>query len=61
LLERYSWKRLLLCAVLEFAALAGAPLRPKDIELALKQKNEIVAEIHSRDDDEPVRPNAAVG
>jgi hypothetical protein len=50
--QRYSLKRLLLCAILEFAALTGAPLRPKDIELALKPKNEIVSDEACRDDDE---------
>ena len=32
----HRWKKLLLCAVLEFAALSGAPLRPKDIDLVLR-------------------------
>ena len=34
-----GWRRLLLCAVLEFAALSGAPLRPKDIEDALRPRS----------------------
>jgi hypothetical protein len=46
-LHRYGWKRLLLCAVLEFAALTGAPLRPKDIDLVLKQSATVVAQEES--------------
>jgi hypothetical protein len=42
-------KRLLLAAVLEFAALTGAPLRPKDIDAALKGASQRVAEERSRD------------
>ena len=37
----YDWKKLLLCAVLEFAALTGAPLRPRDIELVLMPKTSV--------------------
>ena len=39
-----TFKRLLLCAVLEFAALTGAPVRPKDIEDALNATNQIKSE-----------------
>jgi hypothetical protein len=47
------WRRLLLGAVLEFAALSGAPLRPKDIEEALRSKNEIVWEKDHEDSSAP--------
>ena len=36
--QRISWRRILLCAVLEFAALSGAPLRPKDVKNLLEEK-----------------------
>lgn len=49
-LER--WKRLLLCAVLELAALTGAPLRPKDIEIVLRNASAVVAQKH-REDEQP--------
>ena len=48
----YSWKKLLLCAVLEFAALTGAPLRPRDIELVLMPKTS-VSEQAEEDEDTP--------
>lgn len=47
-LER--WKRLLLCAVLELAALTGAPLRPKDIEIVLRNATAVVAQKHGEDE-----------
>ena len=52
-----GWRRLLLCAVLEFAALSGAPLRPKDIEDALRPRSAIAShEVSRKDTDEkPVR------
>jgi hypothetical protein len=42
-------KRLLLAAVLEFAALTGVQLRPKDIDAALKGGSQLVAQEQSRD------------
>ena len=52
-----GWRRLLLCAVLEFAALSGAPLRPKDIEDALRPRSAITSEEACRKekDEKPVR------
>jgi hypothetical protein len=52
-----GWRRLLLCAVLEFAALTGAPLRPKDIEDALRPRSAITSQETCRkeNDKEPVR------
>ena len=52
-----GWRRLLLCAVLEFAALSGAPLRPKDIEDALRPRSAITSQEASRKDtdEKPVR------
>lgn len=50
--QRFSWKKFLLCAVLQFAALTGAPMRPKDIEDALRPTNEIAEEKVSRGDSE---------
>ena len=50
------WKRLLLCAVLELAALTGAPLRPKEIEILLRNATAVVAEKQRQDersDDSP--------
>lgn len=43
------WKKLLLCAVLELAALTGAPLRPKDIEIVLRNATAVVAEKQDED------------
>jgi hypothetical protein len=56
-LQRFSWKRILLSAVLQFASLTGAPLRPKDIEDALRPRNEIVSEDQSRDDNDAAQPS----
>ena len=52
-----GWRRLLLCAVLEFAALSGAPLRPKDIEDALRPRSAITSQeiCRKESDKEPVR------
>ena len=57
--QRYGWRRLLLCAVLEFAALTGAPLRPKDIENVLQRGNRIASQQQCRkdaEDPDPVLP-----
>jgi hypothetical protein len=62
MVQRYGWRRLLLCAVLEFAALTGAPLRPKDIESALRPRNEIAAQQQTRgnkDEPDPILPDLA--
>lgn len=55
--QPWSWRRLLLCAVLEFAALTGAPLRPKDIELALKPA-ETIASGELSESGKPDRPTS---
>ena len=43
----HRWKKLLLCAVLEFAALSGAPLRPKDIDLVLRPATAVATQDES--------------
>jgi hypothetical protein len=48
--KSFSWKRLLLATVLEFAALTGAPLRPEDIEQALRSASTTAVEEQTRDD-----------
>ena len=55
--QSLGWRRLLLCAVLEFAALSGAPLRPKDIEDALRPRSEITSQevCRKENDEKPVR------
>ena len=54
MLQPAGWRRLFLCAVLEFAALTGAPLRPKDIEIALRPLNGHASqEQRSQEKDEP--------
>lgn len=50
-----TWKRLLLGAVLELAALSGVPLRPKDIEHALRQRSGIVSVKQAQQDDHPLQ------
>jgi hypothetical protein len=54
MLQRYGWRRLLLCVVLQLATLMGAPLRPKDIEDSLRPASAITSQQQCRNDnDEP--------